>query len=61
MLSANINFHYLKSMRGAKTPDYYIQYKDENIVVEVGGKSKGREQFKGITEKKKIIFSHSIL
>ena len=48
-------------MRGAKTPDYYIQYKDENIVVEVGGKSKGREQFKGITEKKKIIFSHSIL
>jgi len=41
--------------------DYYIQYKDESIVVEVGGKSKGREQFKGITDKKKIIFSHSTI
>ena len=59
MLAANIPFNYLKTKRGAKTPDYYIQYNDEKIVVEVGGKSKGREQFKGITDKKKFIFSHS--
>ena len=38
-----------------------VQYKDESIVVEVGGKNKGREQFKGITDKKKIIFSHSTI
>ena len=61
MLSADIPFHYLKTKRGAKTPDYYIQYNDENIVVEVGGKNKGREQFKGIDDKKKIIFTHSTI
>ena len=32
----------------------------QDIVVEVGGKGKGREQFKGIKAEKKIIFSHSI-
>ena len=61
MLSSNLTFHYLKTNRGAKTPDYYIKYKNENIVVEVGGKSKGRKQFKGIDEKKKIIFTHSTI
>ncbi len=61
LLSANLTFHYLKTKRGAKTPDYYIKYNNENIVVEVGGKNKGREQFKGIDEKKKIIFTHSTI
>ncbi len=47
---------YLKSMRGQKTPDYVIRDR-EDIVFEVGGKGKGRSQFKGIDIKKKIIFA----
>lgn len=58
--SLNIDFYYLKSTRGAKTPDYLISMDGQDIVVEVGGKGKGREQFKGIKAEKKIIFSHSI-
>jgi len=47
---------YLKSMRGTKTPDYCIR-DFEDIIFEVGGKGKGRSQFKGVGAKKKIIFS----
>ncbi len=48
---------YLKSMRGQKTPDYLVR-DAEDIIIEVGGKSKGRSQFKGIEVKRKIILSH---
>lgn len=47
---------YLKSMRGTKTPDYLIR-DFEDIVFEVGGKGKGRSQFKGFASKRKIIFA----
>ncbi len=47
---------YLKSMRGAKTPDYFIR-DSQDIVFEVGGKGKGRSQFKGMDIKTKIIFA----
>ena len=47
---------YLKSRRGQKTPDYLIRDR-EDIVFEVGGKGKGRSQFKGVDVKKKIIFA----
>ena len=47
---------YLKSMRGTKTPDYLIR-DFEDIVFEVGGKGKGRSQFKGVGVKRKIIFA----
>jgi uncharacterized protein len=47
---------YLKSMRGTKTPDYLIR-DFEDIVFEVGGKGKGRSQFKGVDTKRKIIFA----
>jgi len=47
---------YLKSMRGQKTPDYFIR-DFEDIVFEVGGKGKGRSQFKGVGIKRKIIFA----
>lgn len=47
---------YLKSMRGQKTPDYLIRDR-EDIVFEVGGKGKGRSQFKGVDVQKKIIFA----
>ena len=47
---------YLKSIRGQKTPDYLIR-DSEDIVFEVGGKGKGRSQFKGVDIKRKIILA----
>ncbi len=47
---------YLKSFRGSKTPDYLLQ-DPQDIVFEVGGKGKGKSQFKGIDVCKKIILS----
>ena len=55
MRSLGQDVHYLKSTRGRKTPDYTISYKGKDIVIEVGGKKKGREQFKGFTFDRKII------
>ena len=52
-------FHYLKTKRGAKTPDFLVELADETVVVEIGGKGKGRAQFKGIKVEKKLILSHS--
>ncbi len=52
-------FHYLKTKRGAKTPDFLVELPDGSIVVEIGGKGKGREQFKGINVEKKLILTHS--
>jgi len=48
--------YYLKSTRGTKTPDYLIR-DFEDIIFEVGGKGKGRSQFKGVNTKRKIIFA----
>ena len=60
MLTASgFEYFYLKSTRGAKTPDFIINDGSNKFIVEVGGKGKGREQFKGIAESKQIIFSHS--
>ncbi|MDE2027575.1 MAG: ATP-binding protein [Candidatus Omnitrophica bacterium] len=47
---------YLKSLRGEKTPDYLVRDSEE-IVFEVGGRNKGKKQFKGMGVKRKIIFS----
>ncbi len=49
---------YLKSVRGQKTPDYLVR-EFEDIVFEIGGKGKGRSQFKGIDAKRKIILADS--
>ena len=51
-------FHYLKTKRGAKTPDFLVEHEDDTFVIEVGGKGKGRQQFKGIKVEKKLILSH---
>jgi predicted AAA+ superfamily ATPase len=51
------NIAYLKSTIGAKTPDYILP--DANIVLEIGGKGKGRSQFKGIKFNRKIILADS--
>jgi len=57
--SAGLDFHYLKTTRGGKIPDYLVHEGNEKIIAEIGGKGKGREQFKGITGNKQVIFTHS--
>ncbi len=47
--------HYLKSTRGQKTPDFWIDGPEYPLVLEVGGKGKGREQFKGVKVERKLI------
>ena len=59
MKQAGIRFSYLKSTRGAKTPDYLIENAPVKLAVEIGGPSKGRQQFKGINIDRKIVFTHS--
>jgi len=59
MRSGGYDLSYLKSTRGQKTPDYLIKDQEE-MVFEIGGKGKGRSQFKGIETKQKIILSHSV-
>ena len=60
MRMAGHSVQYLKSVRGAKTPDYIIKNDSKDLIIEIGGKSKGREQFKGIRDAKGIILSHSL-
>lgn len=56
-----LTINYLKSTRGAKTPDFVIEdAKGKEIVIEVGGKGKGRSQFKGINIKDKYVFIDSL-
>ena len=50
---------YLKSPRGEKTPDFFIKENGEKFVIEVGGKGKGRSQFKGFRGFNKLMFVHS--
>lgn len=56
---AGIEVHYLKSTRGKKIPDYLVELDNEKLAIEIGGKGKGREQFKGIKVDRKIIFAHT--
>lgn len=49
---------YLKSTRGAKTPDYYVREGQQDYIIEIGGRGKGRQQFKGITASKSLILAH---
>lgn len=52
-------FGYLKSTRGAKTPDYLIGGGPDQLAVEVGGRGKGRQQFKGVKIDRKLVFAHT--
>lgn len=55
----NKKVFYLKSTTGKKTADYILE-DNEDIAIEIGGKSKGRSQFKGLSLDKKIILADSI-
>ncbi len=46
--------HYLKSMRGEKTPDYVV----DGTVIEIGGASKSLRQFKGYSARRRLILTH---
>lgn len=48
-----------KGTRGSKTPEHLIGGGPDRLVVEIGGKSKGREQFKGINAGRKLVFAHT--
>lgn len=54
--AAGFEIYYLKSIRGEKIPDYVLRDK-EMFVFEIGGKGKGRRQFKGFKPGRKIILS----
>jgi predicted AAA+ superfamily ATPase len=58
MKQAGLRFEYLKSTRGAKTPDYLVADAGGRLAIEIGGKGKGREQFKGVEIDRKLVFSH---
>ncbi len=59
MKAAGIPFNYLKTNRGAKTPDYLIPTDEGDLIIEIGGKGKGHRQFKGISASKKMLFTPS--
>ena len=59
MKQAGIRFYYLKSTRGAKTPDYLIEDAPTKLAVEIGGPGKGRQQFKGVQIDRKLVFAHT--
>lgn len=58
MRQAGIPFTYLKGTRGQKTPDFLLVHHGEKVALEVGGKGKGRSQFKGVAASRRIVLSH---
>jgi len=56
---AGYELHYLKGTRGQKTPDFLLEHAGQRIVFEIGGKGKGRRQFKGIEADRKIILAEA--
>ncbi|MBU6170550.1 MAG: AAA family ATPase [Verrucomicrobia bacterium] len=58
---AGIAIRYLKGTRGQKTPDFLIEHRGQNIALEIGGRGKGRSQFKGISADRKIVLAPDIV
>ncbi|NTV83157.1 MAG: ATP-binding protein [Bacteroidales bacterium] len=54
---AGLTVNYLKSMRGQKLPDYMLFFKNQKLIIEIGGAGKGASQFKGIEGKEKLILN----
>ena len=55
----NQTLYYLKSRRGAKTPDYLFIFEGNKYIFEIGGQKKGFSQFKGISDQyNKYIISY---
>jgi predicted AAA+ superfamily ATPase len=60
MRMAGIKIHYLKTTRGGKTPDFLVEHAGLRLVFEIGGRGKGRSQFKGTNADRKIILAPDI-
>lgn len=58
MSMADVPLHYLKSTTGRKTPDFWIVTESGAWVVEIGGRGKGRTQFKGVRVERKMVLAH---
>ena len=58
MSMADIQFRYLKSTTGRKTPDFWMSTDSGDWVVEIGGPGKGRTQFKGVRVERKMVLAH---
>ncbi len=56
MKISGYKINYLKTSKGKKPPDYLIDDNETKYIIEVGGKGKGIQQFKGIDMGKSIIF-----
>lgn len=54
-----MDFSYAKSTRGEKVPDFFLEIDGKRTVLEVGGKGKGRSQFKGLSYDRKVVLYHS--
>lgn len=64
MRQHGMEFQYAKSTRGSKTPDFLLEIDGVPAILEVGGKGKGRTQFKEVTYEKKIIlrdYNHPVV
>ena len=60
MRQRGVEFWYLKTTRGAKTPDFVLGSADlERTVIEIGGRGKKAAQFKDFTTRQRFIFTHS--
>lgn len=60
MRQAGIELRYLKGTRGEKTPDFLVEFGERRVAFEIGGRGKGRSQFKGIKADRKIILAPDI-
>lgn len=54
---AGLDLSYLKGTRGQKTPDFLVRHEGQKIAFEIGGKGKGRTQFKGVQADRKVVFA----
>ena len=54
-LQPEMPFHYAKTTRGGKTPDYIVNLDGHPMVIEVGGRGKGRSQFKDDAYERKVV------
>lgn len=59
MRLSGIPFSYVKSSKGKKIPDFSLEWDNRHIILEIGGKGKGRKQFKGTSYDQKLILYHS--
>jgi predicted AAA+ superfamily ATPase len=60
MRQAGYELNYLKSTRGRKTPDFLLRHAGDHLVFEIGGKAKGRSQFKGVQADRKIVLAEAV-